>query len=136
MKLFLQSPLSLITTFVFIAFSSFSQETPDRVKVAVNPFDGIMVMGYVDNGAFLNFTGPNLSFSKGKSKLMFGMLPSLRYKEDHSTIKNAPLTPNLGMGMTFCYKKIVLQVPLYYNAKTATANGEWNVGVGIGFRLK
>lgn len=64
------------------------------------------------------------------------MLPSLRYKEDHGLFKNTPITPNLGVGLTYCYKMIPVQVPLYYNAKTATANGRCNSGVGIGMRLK
>ncbi|MNY11568.1 hypothetical protein D3C86_1446040 [compost metagenome] len=64
------------------------------------------------------------------------MLPSLRYKEDNGIFKNSPITPNLGVGLTYCYKMIAVQVPLYYNSKTATANGRWNVGVGIGMRLK
>lgn len=124
--------------FLCIGISLFSnaQETGNKIKTTVQPFDGTLVLGYVDNGAFMNFTGPNISFTKGKSKLMFGMLPSLRYKEDHSAIKNAPITPNLGFGLTFSYKKFAFQVPMYYNAKTATANGEWNIGVGIGFKLK
>jgi hypothetical protein len=26
-------------------------------------------------------------------------------------------------------------MPLYYNAKTATDNGSWHIGLGIGLRL-
>lgn len=105
-------------------------------KVAFRPFDGIFILGYVDNGAFLNFTGPNISCTIKQSKIILGMLPSLRYKEDHGMYKNAPVTPNLGVGLTYCYQKIAVQIPLYYNAKTATANGKWNIGIGIGMRLK
>jgi hypothetical protein len=123
---------------------SFAQETKSDEKpkdstkpiVEFNPFDGIIIAGYVDNGAFLNFTGPNISFMHKNSKIILGMLPSLRYKEDNGIFKNSPITPNLGIGVTYCYKMIALQVPLYYNAKTAVANGRWNVGVGIGVRLK
>jgi hypothetical protein len=39
--------LSIYTT------STFAQE--DKVKIAL--YDGIFIGGYVDNGAFLNFTG-------------------------------------------------------------------------------
>ncbi len=109
---------------------------PATPKVAFRPFDGTFILGYVDHGAFLNFTGPNISFTLKSSKIILGMLPSLRYKEDHGTYKNAPITPNLGAGLTYCYKKFALQVPFYYNAKTATANGKWNIGIGIGMRLK
>lgn len=124
----------VVTTLIYSV--SYSQIEEAKAKIAFNPFDGILVLGYVDNGAYLNFTGPNISFTKGKSKVLLGMLPSLRYKEDHNTIKNSPITPNLGVGLTYCYRKFVFQVPLYYNPKTTTTNGKWNVGVGLGFRLK
>ena len=104
-------------------------------KIAVFVIDGIVVTGYVDHGAYLNFTGPNVSYTRGKSKLIFGMLPSLRFKLDSGTTKNSPIFPSLGVGLTYAYKKLVLQVPLYYNAKTTVSNGKWTNGVGIGFRF-
>ena len=128
--------IGFVTLTLIFAFQGNAQTTENASKIAFNPYDGTIVMGYVDNGAYLNFTGPNISFSKGKSKVMLGMLPSLRYKEDHSVIKNAPITPNLGVGLTFCYKKAAIQIPLYYNSKTSTANGFWTLGVGLGFRFK
>jgi hypothetical protein len=99
-------------------------------------YDGAVVAGYVDHGAYLNFTGPNVSWSRNKTKVLLGMLPSLRFKEDNKEPKNSFVTPTLGLGLTCMYKKIVLQLPLYYNAKTATDNGKWNVGIGLGIRLK
>jgi hypothetical protein len=39
-------------------------------------------------------------------------------------------------GLTYCYSKFVIQVPLYYNSKTTINNGRWNVGIGLGMRLK
>lgn len=98
--------------------------------------DGVIICGYVDNGAFINFTGPNLSVSTKNSKFIFGMLPSLRYKEDNSTPRNTPVMPGLGAGITYCYKKIAFQIPLYYNPKTSIKNGEWQIGFGIGLKIK
>ena len=98
--------------------------------------DGIVAAGYVDHGAYLNFTGPNVSYTRGKSKLIFGMLPSLRFKLDTGTTKNSPIFPSLGVGLSYAYKHFVVQVPLYYNAKTSKTNGKWNVGVGLGYRFK
>lgn len=128
--------------FCFLAFltsTSFSQEIksePAKPAVKFNPFDGTIIAGYVDNGAFLNFTGPNISFTHKNSKITLGMLPTLRYKEDKGLFKNSPITPTLGCGLTYCWKKLAVQVPIYYNTKTSTANGRWNIGVGIGVRLK
>jgi len=109
----------------------FAQES----KVNASLYDGIIVAGYVDDGAFLNFLGPNINVTHGNSKFILGMLPSLRFKEDTKTPKNAFVTPNLGMGLTYNYKHFAVQIPLYYNAKTATQSGNWQVGVGLGLKL-
>lgn len=133
----------LLLLLIQSGFDTNAQETkPAETKtettptVKFRPFDGTFILGYVDNGIFLNFTGPNISYTNKSSKIILGMLPSLRYKEDRGTYKNSPITPNLGVGLTYCYKKFAIQVPLYYNAKTSTSNGKWNIGIGIGMRLK
>lgn len=129
----------LFSLLIFLAPTSHSQEIkiePAKPSIKFHPFDGTVIAGYVDNGVFLNFTGPNISFTYKSSKLILGMLPSLRYKEDSGIFKNSPITPSLGCGLTYCWKKLAVQVPIYYNTKTATANGRWNLGIGIGMRLK
>lgn len=63
------------------------------------------------------------------------MLPSLRFKQDNSEVRNTFVTPNLGVGLTYSYKKIALQIPLYYNAKTNNNHGRWHIGAGIGIQL-
>lgn len=103
--------------------------------VKLNLADGIFIAGYVDQGAYLNFTGPNVSLTHKSSKFIVGMLPSLRFKEDHGATRNAFVTPTLGVGFTYSYKAFAVQLPLYYNAKTATSNGKWNIGIGVGMRL-
>lgn len=120
---------------ILISGLCFSQETSPKVKAAF--FDGVAVAGYVDNGSFINFTGPNINVTFHHTKLILGMLPSLRIKEDRSEgTKNSAITPNLGAGLTFVYRHIALQIPLYYNTKTSTQNGSWKVGVGLGYSLK
>lgn len=120
---------------LFISMLNFAQENNSKVNASF--FDGIVVAGYVDNGAFINFTGPNINFVHHQTKFILGMLPSLRIKEDKSpTTKNSIITPNLGMGITVAYKKLALQIPLYYNAKTTAADGKWKIGVGIGYRFR
>lgn len=104
-------------------------------KVKIDLYDGIIMAGLVNNGAFLNFTGPNINATYGNSKFILGMLPSLRFKADHETPKSSFVTPNLGVGFTYAYKIYAIQLPLYYNPKTATQNGSWHVGIGLGLRL-
>lgn len=110
--------------------------TAQENGISVHFFDGVVVSGYVDKGGFMNFTGPNVSYVAGNSRVMVGMLPSLRFKEDSSKVKNAFITPNLGMGVTFVYKKMVVQIPLYYNSKTTSLNGKWVGGIGFGLKMK
>ena len=120
---------------ILISSLCFSQEADSKIKASF--FDGIAVAGYVDHGAFINFTGPNISFKNKDLKLILGMLPSLRIKEDKSAgTKNSAITPNLGAGLTAVYKKVALQVPVYYNTKTSTQNGAWKIGIGIGYSFK
>jgi hypothetical protein len=97
-------------------------------------YEGIVVAGYVDEGAYLNFTGPNINLRQGRSRFILGMLPSLRFKEDRATPKNAFVVPGLGVGFTYAYKHLAIQLPLYYNAKTATQDGRWHAGIGLGWR--
>ena len=120
----------IIMTFLTTT-STFAQE--DKVSFAM--YEGIFIAGYVDNGAYLNFTDPNINATNKNSKFILGMLPSLRFKTDDRTPKDAFITPNLGFGFTCSYKILALQIPLYYNAKTTTQNGQWHMGWGVGLRL-
>lgn len=120
---------------ILISNLCFSQENNSKINVSF--FDGIAVAGYVDHGAFINFTGPNVNFKHKNTKLMIGMLPSLRIKEDQSTgTKNSPIIPTLGVGFAVVYKKISLQIPFYYNTKTSTDNGTWKMGIGLGYSFR
>jgi len=104
-------------------------------KANVTIVDGIIMGGYADNGAFLNFTGPNVNFTSGESKFIIGLLPSLRFKEDKGSTKNSFITPSLGAGFTYCLKYLAFEIPFYYTPKTGTKDGRWNVGIGLGLRL-
>jgi hypothetical protein len=125
--------IAYLSLIMLITFSTSLLAQTDKVKPVL--FDGVINVGYVNNGGFLNFTGPGLSATYKNSKFLFGMLPSLRYKVDNSSPKNASVFPNLGFGLTYSYKYLSLQVPMYYNAKTPTEDGSWHVGFGIGYRI-
>lgn len=113
--------------------SLFASNAQGKVNAAF--YDGIAVGGYVNEGGYLNFTGPNINANYGGSKFILGMLPSVRFKEDKGTTKNSFVFPTLGFGFTYSYKALAFQIPFYYNAKTATEDGKWNIGIGIGLRL-
>ncbi len=114
---------------LLLSGTTFAQST----KLATH--DGIVVLGYVDQGAYLNFTGPNLHTNVGNSKFMIGMLPSLRIKQDNGLTQNPLISPTLGVGFTYTYKALAMQLPLYFNGKTATQNGSWLLGFGVGVHL-
>lgn len=130
--------MNTIRVFILIAATTLFSSTSiaQESKVQLSFYDGFVIGGYVDNGAYLNFTGPNINISHKNSKFVLGMLPSLRFKEDKGTPKNAFVTPTLGVGFTYSYKMWAFQIPLYYNAKTATQNGLWHIGFGVGLRLE
>lgn len=120
---------------IFLIFGCIQISTAQESKLGLSVFDGIVIVGYVDGGGFSNFTGPNINLTQGNSKYILGALPSLRYKNDTGTPKNAFVTPNLGVGFTYSYSIWAFQLPLYYNSKTATEDGKWHIGFGIGLRL-
>lgn len=99
--------------------------------------EGVVVIGYVDDGAYVNFTGPAFRYSRKTFSLSAGLLPSLRLKEDksESETKNSLITPSLGFGLTGVYKHLAVQVPFFYNPRTASHDGKWNVGAGIGYKF-
>lgn len=124
-------------TFVSAMSSVMAQDK----KIVATAWDGVVMSGYVDQGAFVNFGGPSIKYIHKPMSIGFGVLPSMRIKQDLSgtATRNNWVTPSLGYGITFAYKHLALQIPFYYNAKiTAGANasdGNWNPGFGIGYKF-
>jgi hypothetical protein len=118
-----------LTTLPFYCLSQ------SAIRIEPVAIDGSVIAGYVDQGAYLNFSGPGIQLKIKKTKWTLGMLPSLRFKKDNGSTNNSLVTPSLGAGVTFSYKWMALQVPFYYMAKTGTTNGRWLTGVGIGIKL-
>ncbi|WP_336516395.1 hypothetical protein [Pollutibacter soli] len=128
---------SVCVFFILVTASSVHSQEAVK-KVSVNFWEGMVVGGYVNEGAFVNFGGPTIKFVSKPWSFGFGILPTMRIKQDKvakEATKNSAITPTAGFGFTFAYKHLVLQVPFYYNAKTATSNGKWHPGVGLGFRF-
>jgi hypothetical protein len=128
----IQVPKLIFTLILFLFQFSLSAQEP-KVKLAY--YEGVVNLGYVDNGLFLNFGGANLNLNINDSKILLGMFPSLRFKEDKGEPKNSFITPALGIGVSYMYKRLALHLPLYYNSKTSKENGKWNLGIGIGFKI-
>jgi hypothetical protein len=128
---------SITTIIIFISFIS-SVYAQDENKIKLTSGEGIVIAGYVNDGGFLNFTGPSIKLIHKPYLVVLGCLPSMRIKEDkvpEGAKKNAIITPSLGFGITFAYKHLAIQLPSYYNTKTATANGKWNLGLGLGYKF-
>ncbi len=124
---------------LFMCFSAkivWAQSAP--TKPALTVWDGMAVAGYVDNGAYVNFGGPCIKLISKPWAFGFGILPTMRIKADNAAPgapRNSAIMPTAGFGFTFFYKHLVVQVPFYYNNKTATSDGKWNPGVGVGFKF-
>jgi hypothetical protein len=118
---------------ILILSSSSLVAQVEKIKPVI--FDGVITAGYVNNGGYVNLSGPSLSITQNHSKFMLGLLPSLRFKKDNGITKNAFVFPTLGVGLTYSYKFWSFQLPFFYNAKTSTTNGSWHMGVGVGYRI-
>jgi hypothetical protein len=123
--------------FLLILIASIQNSFSQDKKISASLWDGVAVAGYCDEGAFVNFGGPSIKYISKPVSIGFGVLPSMQIKEDktNTVAKNSIVMPTLGFGLTFAYKHLALQVPFYYNAKTATVNGEWKPGLGIGYKF-
>ncbi|SDM39466.1 hypothetical protein [Pedobacter antarcticus] len=133
--------LVAIFSFLSLAVVCFSAkpQTPE-INKSTKPvlFDGMIILGYVDRGVYINFAGPSIKFSKKPVSVLLGLVPGLRIKKDKvasGSSENSTVTPSLGFGLTAVYKHFVLQVPVYYNAKTITKNGKWHPGAGVGYKF-
>ena len=133
-KRHLTKNFTLLFIFSFV-FAHAQEQEEKRKGFNFSLYKGYAVAGYVDEEAFLNFTGPNINYSINESTFTLGMLPSLRFRKDRGETTNSFVTPNLGAGLTYSYKVWAIQIPFYYNAKTETQNGQWHVGIGLGLRL-
>lgn len=125
---------------LFIAAVSMQAKAQSSSGTQTKPvlFDGIVVGGYVDHGAFINCAGPAIKFVKKPVVVLVGLLPTLRIKEDKvapGAAQNSSVTPSLGFGVTAAFKHLALQVPFYYNAKTAVKDGKWHPGIGLGYKF-
>ncbi|MNK00833.1 hypothetical protein D3C87_186250 [compost metagenome] len=129
------------TIYLFAGLSILALTAKSQTKVIQTKatlFEGVIVAGYVDQGAYINCAGPAIKFSKKPLAILVGLLPSLRIKKDKvatGATQNSVITPNLGAGITVIYKHLAIQVPVYYNAKTSTKDGKWNPGIGIGYKF-
>jgi hypothetical protein len=129
--------LVCIAGFFCLSHNSKAQAPPPP-KTNVSAWDGMIVAGYVNDGGYVNFGGPSVRFIKKPWALAVGILPSVRFKEDKVAAgakKNSTVMPTAGIGITLAYKHVVVQVPFYYNAKTASSDGAWKAGVGIGYKF-
>ncbi len=134
-KLSINTICLVLTVF---SFSSINAQTPPKTKATVVAWDGMIVAGYVNDGGFINFGGPSLKLIKKPWIFGIGILPSVRIKEDAVAAgakKNSIIMPTAGFGFTMVYKHLVVQLPFYYNAKTAASDGKWHAGFGIGYKL-
>ncbi len=120
---------------VIIFLFCFSASVAQKKEVSFKAWDGAVIAGYMDQGAFVNFTGPGVKWTRKPCSLLIGVLPSLKIKEDKSAVKNSLLTPTLGAGVTLVVKKLALQLPFYYIPKTAAENGKWKAGLGLGYKF-
>lgn len=104
----------------------------------LSAWDGMVVAGYVGHGGYANFGGPSIKWSLKPCTIALGLFPAVRIKEDKvadKMKKNSSIVPSTGFGITSSFKHLVLQIPVFYDAKSTSADGKWNLGIGIGYKF-
>jgi hypothetical protein len=122
----------------FMAITVANTQEKQTKRPAFSTWEGALIIGYVNNGSFVNFGGPSIKLLHKPYTVSFGLLPSLRIKEDKVTTgqkRNSAVTPTSGFGLTFGYKHLAIQLPMYYNTKNSLADGKWNLGIGLGYKF-
>ncbi len=123
---------------MIFSFNTSNAQNTVTTKTTIVAWDGMAVAGYVNDGGFVNFGGPTVKLVRKPFAIGFGILPTMRIKKDNvakGSPRNSIVTPTAGFGFTFLFKHLVLQVPFYYNAKTAASSGKWNPGIGLGYKF-
>ncbi|PRD48974.1 hypothetical protein [Sphingobacterium haloxyli] len=126
---------NIVQTGLLTLATAFTAQAQDK-KISAKAFEGIVVAGYVDGGAYLNCTGPSVKYTEQKWNLTLGFLPALKIKKDSAPVKNSTLTPTLALGATLTlFKHFAIQIPTFYTPKTSTQNGRWTLGAGLGYKI-
>jgi hypothetical protein len=99
-----------------------------KATVSATKFSGQMFIGFDNNSYYVNFGGPALKLVNKSFSITAGVLPSLRIKKDPA---RPDVLPNLGAGIMFTYKHLILGFPTYYVA----SENKWKFCAGIGFKL-
>lgn len=126
------------TLFFGMALMANFVKAQTTVKTSLTVWDGMFVAGYVGNGAYINCGGPSVKWTMKPFSIAVGLFPAVRIKDDKQPAgakTNSAVTPSTGVGITSAYKHLVFQIPLFYDAKTASSNGKWNLGVGVGYKF-
>ncbi|MFM2206240.1 MAG: hypothetical protein RL213_215 [Bacteroidota bacterium] len=112
-------------------------QTPDTKKVEAVAFKGQLML-LADGSVFdpdkpdtyyFNFGGPSLRMISGKSSVALAFTPSMRTQWVNGTPYFAPV---LGFGGEIAYRRMVIGLTEYFDAK----KGTWQLALGAGFRFK
>jgi len=81
-KLFIKTVCIAVALFSVTAINA-QKEEKAKPKSAIVAWDGMMIAGYVNDGGYVNFGGPSLKLIKKPWSFGFGILPTMRSKEDN-----------------------------------------------------
>lgn len=110
---------------IFIYFNSLFAQTKKSSEIG---FTGQLMISYDGDATYFNIGGPSITYNLKNAKLGAAMYPSLRFRND---ALRPFVTPILGTGLFYNYKKWLVALPLYFIAN----ENKWKLSIGLGYKL-
>jgi hypothetical protein len=111
--------------FFILIFGEINAQTKSTTEIG---FSGQIMMSYDGSALYYNMGGPAFFANIKKSKIGIAMYPSLKLMNDNP---KPFVTPILGSGIFYQYKKIVVAMPMYFIA----AENKWKLSFGLGYKF-
>ncbi len=117
----------LLNNFIILCCILSLSATAQKAEIKIT-VSGSLIAATDGKAFYTNYGGPGIKLVTGKSAFSINMLPGLKFINDNP---RPFVTPILGTGILYYYKKLIVALPLYYIA----AQLKWKPALGFGIKI-